>query len=50
MELATRIIEINGSHYVRIPANMALYFKIHGKTDAKIEDIASDTARITFLS
>jgi hypothetical protein len=48
MELNTRIIEINGSHYIRIPASMAHFFKVNGKMDAVIRDINKNKAEIVF--
>ena len=48
MKLNTRIIEINGSHYIRIPASMVHYFKVHGKMEAMIKDVDTNRAEITF--
>ncbi len=49
MELTTKIAEINGSFYVRIPANMAHYFKVRGKMEAQIKDIDNNRAEISFV-
>jgi hypothetical protein len=48
MELNTRVIEINGSHYVRIPASMVHYFKINGKSNATIKDVDKCRVEIVF--
>lgn len=48
MELTTKIAEINGSFYVRIPANMARYFKVRGKAQVQIKDIDEKRAEIEF--
>ena len=44
----TSIIDIAGSMYVRVPANMAEYFKIKDKRKCKIEDIDKNKVEITF--
>lgn len=48
MEIETTIHEISGSYFVRIPANLASYFKLKGKDKAKIKDTARNKADITF--
>ena len=51
MILDTSILTIGRSCYVRIPASMVEYFKIHEKKDnkkCKIEDIGNRRAELTF--
>jgi len=48
METETSILCISDSFYVRVPANMAKYFGINGKTTARIKDIDTNRAEITF--
>lgn len=48
MEIETSILCISDSFYVRVPANMAKYFGINGKTTARIKDIDSNRAEIVF--
>lgn len=50
MELDTTITEINGTIFVRIPANMADYFRLKGKDKAKITDISTNEVNIKFQS
>lgn len=48
MKIETTIADMNGSKYVRIPANMAQYFKIGEKKKCFIEDDGKNIAVITF--
>lgn len=51
MILDTSILKIGRSCYVRIPASMVEYFKIHEKIDnknCKIEDTGDHKAELTF--
>ena len=48
MKIETTIADLNGSKYVRIPAEMAKYFKIRDKKKCFIEDDGENCAQITF--
>lgn len=48
MKIETSIADLNGSKYVRIPANMVDYFRIRDKKKCYIEDDGKQTAVITF--
>ena len=48
MEINTSILEINGSHYVRVPPDFVKYFRLYGKKTAEIKDVGTHKAEITF--
>ena len=48
MEINTSILEINGSHYVRVPPDFVKYFRLYGKKTAEIKDVGTNKAEITF--
>ncbi len=48
MEIETTILCISDSFYVRLPASMARYFGVNGKTTAMIKDINNNRAEIVF--
>jgi hypothetical protein len=48
MEIETSVLDISGSIYVRIPSNMADFFKLKGDTKARISDKSNREAIIVF--
>jgi len=51
MEIETTVTKIGDSYFVRIPAEMARFFKINdgsNKNKAKIKDISQSEAKISF--
>lgn len=51
MEIETTISKIGDSYFVRIPAEMAKYFKLtngDGIKKAKIKDLSDSEAKISF--
>ena len=51
MEIETTVTKIGDSFFVRIPAEMAKYYKLNEgiiKNKAKIEDISKFEARVSF--
>ncbi len=48
MDTETSILCIGDSFYVRVPANMAKYFGLNGKTTARIKDVDNNRAEIIF--
>ncbi len=51
MEANTSILDIAGSLYIRIPSNMAKYFKlseIKENGECKIKDLTKNKAELTF--
>ena len=48
MEIDTSIQEISGTYYVRVPSNFVDFFKIRGAKTAKIKDVGTNKAEITF--
>lgn len=48
MELETSIFEISGTIVVRIPRNMADYFRLKGGMKARISDLSNREASLIF--
>lgn len=50
MEIETTVEKIGGSYFVRIPAEMAKFFKlnINNKNKAKIKDISNSEVKVSF--
>ena len=51
MEIETTVTKIGDSYFVRVPAEMARYFKLNENTStikAKIKDISLRSAKISF--
>lgn len=56
MEIETTVTKIGDSYFVRIPAEMAKYFKLsntndnrNGNKKAKIKDLSNSEAKISFI-